>query len=456
MEREALVSLVLGVQNGDDTAMTEMYNTFYDDIHYYIFKTVNDEELASDLTQDTFIEILQSIHSLQEPAAFITWCRQIAYRRCTAYFKKRHDLLVDEDEDGNSIFDTIPEDCSEFIPDEALDKEELKQTIRDIINELPEKQRSAIMMRYFDELSVAEIAKIQNTTEGTVKSRLNYGRKAIGKSVEDYEKKNNVKLHCTGVIPLLLWLLREYRLENGLSLTTGTATASGVPVVSGTATATTTTAVASTATVIATKTVGTALVAKIVACIVAVSLAVGGIAMGVAHHKNNITSDGITEPTEPSQSLNECNHDIQVIGTFIAVTEDVVEDIKVIAANAHDYLCKNCKIMNVTSDIQASDECNHIWQETEVECPYATYTRGHCQNCNKYSILEYTLNSCEHNWTIGEEESTCSLCGYLCKHNFGYYFFYTGDFFEDGLPTGKVKEICCGCGWQKGNDNSSE
>lgn len=290
MEREALVSLVLGVQNGDDTAMTEMYNTFHDDIHYYIFKTVNDEELASDLTQDTFIEILQSIHSLQEPAAFITWSRQIAYRRCTAYFKKRHDLLVDEDEDGNTIFDTIPEDCSEFIPDEALDREELKQTIHGIIDELPEKQRTAIMMRYFDELSVAEIAKIQNTNEGTVKSRLNYGRKAIGKSIEDYEKKNNVKLHCAGVIPLLLWLLREYRLANGLSLTTGVVSAPVAPAVAGTATATT--ATTATTTAVATKTVGTALVAKIAAGIVVASVAIGGIVL--ATPKNN-------EPPAPCQ-----------------------------------------------------------------------------------------------------------------------------------------------------------
>lgn len=281
---------------------------------------------------------------------------------------------------------------------------------------------------------------------------MNYGRKAIGKSVEDYEKKNNIKLHCAGVIPLLLWLLREYRLENGLSLTTGNASASPVSSVSGTATATTTATVASSAIVTATKTIGTALVAKIVACVLAVSVVVGGIILGVAHYKNANQSNNVTGQSKPNQSLSECNHSMQALGAFSAG----IEDNNAILANAHDYLCKKCKIMNVTSDIQASDECNHIWKKTEIECPYATYTRGHCQNCNKYSILEYTLNSCEHNWTIGEEESTCSFCGYLCKHNFGYYFSYTGDFSEDGLPTGNVKAICCGCGLQMGNGNSSE
>ena len=74
MEREKLISLVKGVQNGDENAMTEMYNTFHNDIYYYIFKTVNDSELAADLTQDTFIEILQSIASLKEPAASAAIC----------------------------------------------------------------------------------------------------------------------------------------------------------------------------------------------------------------------------------------------------------------------------------------------------------------------------------------------------------------------------------------------
>ena len=47
------------------------------------------------------------------------------------------------------------------------------------------------MMYYFDEMSVKQIAEIQGVSEGTVKSRLNYARKAIKKSVESYEKKNN-------------------------------------------------------------------------------------------------------------------------------------------------------------------------------------------------------------------------------------------------------------------------
>ena len=214
MEKEKLTKIVKAVQRGSEAAVTDLYNLYHNDIYYYILRTLdkqNDPELAADLTQDTFIEILQTIDKLQDPSAFTTWSRKIAYHRCTAYFRKRHELLADENEDGTTIFDTLVEEREAFIPGEALDKEDLKNIIQEMIDSLPAEQRSAIMMRYFDELSVQQIADIQRTTEGTVKSRLNYGRKAIKRAVEDYEKKHDVKLHCAGIVPLLLWLFRAQK-----------------------------------------------------------------------------------------------------------------------------------------------------------------------------------------------------------------------------------------------------
>jgi RNA polymerase sigma factor (sigma-70 family) len=284
IEREKLISMVQDLKDGKEDAAAVIYETFHKKIYYQIYETVNrDAELAADLTQDTFIEILQSIGSLQEPAAFVTWSKQIAFRRCTAHFKKRHDILVDEDEDGYSVFDTIAEDRAEFIPDEALDKEDLKKTIQGILNDLPEEQRSAIMMRYFDELPVAEIAKIQNVSEGTVKSRLNYGRKSIKQSVESYEKKNGIKLHCAGVIPLLLWFLREYRLSLGLSLTTGSARTTFSPALAGNA--------AKAAVSGAAKAVKAGLLAKVIAGIAALAVTIGGVTVAVSEANKDDRDD---------------------------------------------------------------------------------------------------------------------------------------------------------------------
>lgn len=284
MERAELVRLVQALQNGESEAAGQLYDAFQPDIYYFIKKTVQDPTLAEDLTQDTFMEILQTIDKLQEPAAFVTWSRQIAYHRCTAHFRKRTELLADESEDGYSVFDTIEEDRTEFLPDEALDKAELQKTIHEMIDALSEEQRSAIMMRYFDEMSVKEIAAVQGVSEGTVKSRLNYGRKAIQESVETYEKKNGVKLHCAGVVPLLLWLFRQYRIANGISLTATAGTgAAATAAAAGASAATAATAGAGAATTAATttasvgaKAVATHLATKIIAGVTAAALVTGG------------------------------------------------------------------------------------------------------------------------------------------------------------------------------------
>lgn len=274
MEKNKIVDIVKAVQDGEEKSATALYDAFQKELYFYILKTVNDPQLAEDLLQDTFVEILQTINNLKEPAAFPSWSRQIAYHKCTAYYKKRRDVLADENEDGTTVFDTIPEENSEFIPDEALDKEDLKQTINAMIAELPMEQRSALLMRYFDEMSVKEIAEIQGVTEGAVKSRLNYGRKSIKEAVEKYEKKHGVKLRCAGVIPLLLWLFREFSVSNGISLTSTTASATytaakaSTPLISETAKA-------------GAKTAGKFTAKKAIAGIAAATVATGGIAAAV-------------------------------------------------------------------------------------------------------------------------------------------------------------------------------
>jgi len=278
MEREKLITLVTAAQNGSEAALSELFNTFYNDVYYFALKTVKDEQIALDVTQESFVEIIHTIKNLQEPAAFVKWMKKITYHQCTRYFKKKKDVIVDEDEDGNTVFDTIQEEHAEFIPDQALDQEEFRKTILAMLDELSEEQRSAVMMFYFDEFSVKQIAEIQEVSENTVKSRLNYARKGIKKSVEEYEKKNGIKLHCLGVLPILLWLFKDYFAQtvpaaSVHAVAEGVSAATGVSVTAAAASAAT---AATAATASAGATAAIPLVTKIVAGIVAATVAIGG------------------------------------------------------------------------------------------------------------------------------------------------------------------------------------
>ena len=235
MEKERLLSLIQKAQKEDARALNDLFTETYNDVYYFALKTVKNETLAADITQDTFVSIFQNIHTLDDPAAYPAWSRQITYRFCLHHLKKQtREVTVEENEDGSTLFDTIEEDRTEFIPEAGLDKEDFKKTILEMVDGLPEEQRTAILLYYYDELSVKQIAEIQGVTEGTVKSRLNYGRKAIKASVEDYEKKNNIKLHCAGVLPLLLWLFASDASACTMSAATAGTVATGVSAATGT------------------------------------------------------------------------------------------------------------------------------------------------------------------------------------------------------------------------------
>ncbi|MBQ3048451.1 MAG: RNA polymerase sigma factor [Oscillospiraceae bacterium] len=209
MEKELLLQLVTKAQKGDSAAFDELFTAFYNDVYYFALKTLKDPDLACDITQETFLEIIKTLPNLREPAAFVSWMKQITYHQCTRYFKKKKDVLVDEDEDGSTIFDELEDESSDSIPAEVYEKEEFRSTVLNMINSLTEEQRSAVMLYYFDELSVGEIAEIQGVAEGTVKSRLNYARKAVKRSVEDYEKKTGTKLRSVAFLPLFLLFFKK-------------------------------------------------------------------------------------------------------------------------------------------------------------------------------------------------------------------------------------------------------
>ena len=84
-----------------------------------------------------------------------------------------------------------------------MDQTETKELIDQILGELDEKQRMVVGMFYYEQMSVNEIAEALNCSVNTVKSRLNYARKKIGKEIAELEKKG-VILRTAAPIPILM------------------------------------------------------------------------------------------------------------------------------------------------------------------------------------------------------------------------------------------------------------
>ena len=130
----------------------------------------------------------------------------IARNKALRYLDKRKkEVLLSED--GQGIFDQQSEIDIDLLPEDLLDSKEKQRMILDIINSLPEEQKEVIYLRYYNGLSVKQIAEELNISDGTVKSRLNYGRKKIQVEVEALEKKGTKLYGLTG-LPIILFLLR--------------------------------------------------------------------------------------------------------------------------------------------------------------------------------------------------------------------------------------------------------
>lgn len=199
MEKEKIRRLVLQAGQGDRAAFGELYEETGRSVYFNCLKLLGNAQQAEDITQDTFMKVLEKLDSLKEPENFSAWVNRIAINNCKMYFRKNPRTAEEESE---KIIDDTPD--SELIPDDYTDSEEKRRIIMNIIDTaLTDEQRQTIILYYFDMMSVAEIAEIMECSVGTVTSRLSAARKKIREAVLIYEKKNNDRLHAVMPIPVL-------------------------------------------------------------------------------------------------------------------------------------------------------------------------------------------------------------------------------------------------------------
>ena len=118
-EKQQLIEIIHQLQSGDKGAATALYEAYYRDLHFYVLKRVNDPDNAEALTQDTFIEIFETIGTLDDADRFVAWSRQIADRRCELYRKSRRAFLLGKV--GASVVDSIDEEKKELRTEQQIE-----------------------------------------------------------------------------------------------------------------------------------------------------------------------------------------------------------------------------------------------------------------------------------------------------------------------------------------------
>lgn len=180
MDVKLMETLIEGMADGDDGAFERIYNMYMNKVYNTAKMITEDEKAAEDILQEVFIIIYKKVYKLKHAEAFESWLYRITINCCNNYFKKRKRTVVTADD---KLADIIGTDTSRA-PVEELINEEANDEIFKAVNTLPKRFRECVILYYYSEMSIAQIAEVLECSDGTVKSNLFKARKALKKKLE--------------------------------------------------------------------------------------------------------------------------------------------------------------------------------------------------------------------------------------------------------------------------------
>lgn len=188
-------------KQGDQQAKEVLYTETCQHMFFLAKSIVKSDEEAMDIIHDSYICVFQKLDNIKNLSGFKSYLRTTVVNRCKNYLSKKKPLyLSDMTEDGEEF---ELEDIDGEIPDELLENKDVIECVRRVVESLPEEQRMCVILRYYDEMSLQEIADTLEVSLGTVKSRLSRASKKMRDEIERLEKEENKKFRC--IIPFF-WL----------------------------------------------------------------------------------------------------------------------------------------------------------------------------------------------------------------------------------------------------------
>lgn len=172
--------LVAATRDGNELAFQEVVRRYRTPITNFVYRMLNDYDMAVDLAQETFVRVYTSVGRYEANYNFSTYIYRIASNLAISEIRKRKRRRVvsffsvfggDEDE----AVELDPAD-ERPLPEDNLLADERKRAVNKAISSLPEKYRTALVLRDIEGHSYDQIAEILSLSEGTVKSRINRAR----------------------------------------------------------------------------------------------------------------------------------------------------------------------------------------------------------------------------------------------------------------------------------------
>jgi RNA polymerase sigma-70 factor, ECF subfamily len=181
--------LVEAVARGDVSAFDTLVTRYQGRLYSVIYNMTSNHEDTNDLLMETFDKAYRSLGQYKKNASFYTWIYRIALNRSINHLNKnkkhRYNFsLNDLDDDGH--LEKELQDSGLTGGDKQTELTELQKKLNESLQKLSEEHRAVVVLYDIDGMSHADISKIMNCSEGTVRSRLHYAHKILQKMLALY------------------------------------------------------------------------------------------------------------------------------------------------------------------------------------------------------------------------------------------------------------------------------
>jgi len=171
--------LVVRCQVGDQAAFEELVGMCQPRLRGFLFKMLAGREIADDVAQEVWMDVFRDLPRLNDPGAFLPWFYRIAHNRAFRSLRgKRSPAASIEDVE---IADESAEE-KEFSAEDA-------QRVHAALDRIAPEYREALLLRFMEQMSYEDIAKVAGCQIGTVRSRIHNGKAALRRIIEKAESQ---------------------------------------------------------------------------------------------------------------------------------------------------------------------------------------------------------------------------------------------------------------------------
>ena len=178
------VQLIRKILLGDKEAFSALVQKYQNGVHALAWRKVKDFHFAEEITQDVFLQVYKSLPSLKDPQQFVGWLYVITDRLCIDWLRKRK--LKTQSLEHTPIEDIEESSYTHYVSEqrETETTEDRAELVKELLEKLPESERTVVTLYYLGEMKTKEIGKFLGVSVNTITSRLQRARKRLQEDQE--------------------------------------------------------------------------------------------------------------------------------------------------------------------------------------------------------------------------------------------------------------------------------